>query len=81
MYVLQDKLETKKKAEIKAFQDTVNKLQEKLAKMRAQNQKQGASTPFRLALPQSEQVSDTFSSYRGQSNLCVCVCVFVRSCC
>jgi hypothetical protein len=66
MYVLQDKLETKKKAEIKALQDTMYKLEENLAKMRAQNQQQGASTPFRLALPQSEQVSDEFSSYRGQ---------------
>jgi hypothetical protein len=66
MCVLQDKLETKMKAEIKSLEDTVKQLEEKLAKKRAENQPQAASTPFSVALPQSELVSHTFSSYRGQ---------------
>jgi len=56
----QDKLETKWKAEMKTLEDNVNQLEEMLSKKRAENQPQAASTPFSLALPQSEQVSYTF---------------------
>jgi phage shock protein A len=57
MFVRQDKLETKIKDEVKALEDTVNQLEEKLSKKKAENQPQAASTPLRVVLPQSEQVS------------------------
>jgi phage shock protein A len=59
MSVWQDKLETKIKDEVKALEDTVNQLEEKLSKKKAENQPQAASTPVSLVLPQSEQVSHT----------------------
>ena len=80
--VWQDKLETERKAEMKALEDTVNQLEEKLGKKRAENQPQAASTPFSLALPQSEQVSCAFwflqrSGWMMTLELFVCVCVCV----
>jgi hypothetical protein len=88
MCVWQDKVETKRKAEIKALEDTVKQLEEKLGKKRAENQPQAASTPFSLALPQSEQVSYVFwflqtAAWMMTLKLFVCVrsyCCFIIHC-
>jgi hypothetical protein len=54
--VWQDRLEAKKKDMLKMLEVTVNELEEKLAKKRAEYEPQTASTPVNLALSQSKQV-------------------------
>jgi hypothetical protein len=56
MSVWQDKLEAKVRDMLKMLEATVNQLEEKLVKKRAEHQPQAASTPVSLVLPQSEQV-------------------------
>jgi hypothetical protein len=56
-YALQDRIAAKVKAEVKTLEDTLNQLEEKLSKKKADNRPQAASTPVSLILPQSEQVS------------------------
>jgi hypothetical protein len=54
--VWQDRLEAKKNDVLKKLEDTVNELEEKLAKKRAEHEPQAASTPVSLILSQSKQV-------------------------
>jgi hypothetical protein len=57
MSVRQDRFEAKMKDMLKTLEVTVNELEEKLSKKRAENQPLAASTPLSLVLSQSEQVS------------------------
>jgi hypothetical protein len=67
------------KAEIKTLEDNVNQLEEMLSKKRAENQPQAASTPFSLAVPQSEQVSYTFW-FLQRAAWIILLKLFVRAC-
>ncbi|XP_021916559.1 coiled-coil domain-containing protein 18-like isoform X2 [Zootermopsis nevadensis] len=52
-----DRIAAKVKGELKTLEDTLNQLEGKLSKKKADNQPQAASTPVSLILPQSEQIS------------------------
>ena len=78
--VWQGKLETEMKAEIKALEDIVNQLEQKLAKKRAENQPHAASTPVSSALPQSEQVSHAVWFLQRAAWMTLKLFVFVRRC-
>jgi hypothetical protein len=62
---LQDRLAAKVKDELKSLEDTLNQLEEKLSKKKADNQPQAASMSVSL-IPQSEQVSHAGGSHSDQ---------------
>jgi phage shock protein A len=81
MYIWQDTLETKMKDEVKALEDAVEQLEEKLSKKKADNQPQAASTPVSPLLPQSEQVSHVVWFLQRAAWMALRPFVIARSCC